>query len=163
MRQVKCNQCGWRLPETGPCTVCGHERTRARGTVKLAGAKASAVHSRSGALDRPELAHDEGIAVALNQMQRTPREDFELILTTGSLHALMKLGVSRSGWCVRECVTGGAMPSTRADVAALIRRGFVEERAKGYEITDAGNDLVRGLVSFAQGFGTLALGGAAKS
>lgn len=133
------------------CVGCGHDRTvkRPRGTIKLAGEHASAVHSRSGALDKPEAAHDIGIAVALNRMQRTPREDFELIITSGGLHALFKLALSSGGWLKREAVTATFMPSSREDVAALIRAGWVTEITKGYEITDAGNDLVRFMVGFA--------------
>ena len=127
----------------------GPRPMRKRGTIKLAGVGASAVHSRSGALDRPELAHDEGRAIALNQMQSTPREAFEVIVTSGGLLALLRLAVSQAGWLPREKITGSSSPLTRADVAAMIRAGWVEDRAKGYEITEAGNALVRELVAFA--------------
>ena len=127
---------------------------RKRGTIKLAGAGASAVHSRSGALDRPELAHDQERAVALNRMQATPREEFELIVTSAGLLALMRLAASKAGWLPRELITGSGTSIQRADVAALIRAGWVEDRPKGYEITEAGNALVRELVAFAQGAST---------
>jgi hypothetical protein len=131
----------------------GLRPARRRGTIKLAGARASAVHSRTGALDRPELAHDEGRAIALNRMQATPREDFELRVTSAGLLALMRLAASTAGWLPRKLITGSGTSIQRADVAALIRAGWVDDRKKGYEITEAGNALVRELVAFAQGEG----------
>lgn len=113
-------------------------------------------HSRSGKLDKPESCHDQGRASFLNLLQAPGKATVGLVINSGSLLALMRLATARGEWTAAETSTAKAgllnAATSRADVLALIERGYVEEAARGFRITDAGNELVRALLVFVRGF-----------
>ena len=102
---------------------------------------------RLGTLDKG--AHDPARASALARMQAPPSANVDLMLTTGSLLCLLRLATTESGRLRHSDITGRSLGARRDELRALCERGFADESAAGYTITDEGNALVRAMLTFA--------------
>jgi hypothetical protein len=102
---------------------------------------------RLGTLDK--AAHDPARASALARMQSPPSASVDSMLTTGSLLCLLRLATTESGRLRHSDITGRSLGARRDEPQALCERGFADESAAGYTITDEGNALVRGMLTFA--------------
>ena len=102
----------------------------------------------------PSLDADRKVLARLAQQGH--RNEHEMLLNTDAVKLLFLLASANDWRMKRHTLLSTVTPSSRVNteaITALEVRGWIEHHGQFVELTEAGNDMARALVVFAQGKG----------